>query len=248
MKPHQPNLGLRLILRTDQVEASLWRRLRYENVADCRLALFERHQSLAQAVAFGELRRRPAYGLERSDLLHLAYGGLLEAIDRYDPRRSVPFEAYARPRIRGAISDGLAQATESSAQFFARMRMERERVRSLRDNAELAEDPLKALSDLAVGLALGFVMQSSERQNGEPLEAPTALEPYDTLAWRELEIGLFEAIALLPQTERTIVEQHYLHETPFNQIAALLGLSKGRISQLHAAALQKIRSSLKQTR
>jgi RNA polymerase sigma factor for flagellar operon FliA len=45
----------------------------------------------------------------------------------------------------------------------------------------------------------------------------------------------------LPDKERTVIEWHYVEGKKFECLAEKLGLSKGRISQLHAQALLRMR-------
>ncbi|MET0183798.1 MAG: sigma factor, partial [Caulobacterales bacterium] len=104
MTPSADSIGLKLLEIARAVESSLWRRLRFENDSACREALFNRYIRFARSVAAQEWRRRPAYGLERQDFDQLAFGGLLDAIDNFDPLHGASFESFARARIRGAIS------------------------------------------------------------------------------------------------------------------------------------------------
>lgn len=247
MKRRPRPLGLRLVERAEAVEASLWRRLRLDSDGACREMLFDRYLELARAVARGERRRRPAYGLDRADLEQLAFRGLLEAIDRYDPLRGSPFPAYARPRIRGAISDGASHSSETSAQFSARRRIESERLRSLKagdrdKSAENGEDYLAQLAELAAGIAIGLM---AENAAGFHEGAGSGLDAYESLAWRELQINLAREVERLPDRERTVIRQHYLNGVAFSEIARMMGLSKGRISQLHGSALKRVRERLK---
>lgn len=234
--------GLRLLERPAQVEAALWRRFRYEQEEGCRTSLFERYTSLARSIARHELRRRPPHGLDRSDFEQLAFSGLLEAIDRFDPMRGAPFEAYARHRIKGAIADGAARSSEGAAQFNARKRAERDRLTSLMPG-EQSENPIAALADLASALAIGLIADHarvSSAANG------AALEPYETLAWRETELRVLAEIEKLGDRERIVMQQHYLNDVPFTEIAKLLRLSKGRIAQIHRAAIERVRVRVRQ--
>jgi RNA polymerase sigma factor FliA len=242
-----PRAGLKLIERPSGVEASLWRRFCFEREAICRELLFDRYLGLARAIARGEYRRRPAYGLERGDFEQLAYGGLLEAIDRYDPLRGAPFEAFARPRIRGAIADGLAVSSEGGAQASHRRRLELERLRSLQAAAASAGtagqsgDFVSELADLAAALAIGIIAENVKLSQA----MGSGLGAYETLAWRDLQLSVLKAIELLPDNEKAIMTHHYMEGVSFTRIAQVLGLSKGRVSQLHAAALSRVRERLK---
>lgn len=89
--------------------ASLWTACKSGDAA-ARCTLIEHYAGLP-----GRLARRlhpagvTAVGPE--DLESAGMLGLIDAVDRYQPGREVPFEAYATLRIRGAILDELRSAT-----------------------------------------------------------------------------------------------------------------------------------------
>lgn len=233
--------GLDILLIPPREEAALWRRLRFEREFRCREQIFTRYRDLARSIAARQIRRRPRNGVELNDMEQFAYEGLLQAIDRYDPLRGIAFGAFARRRIVGSIADGASQMNEIDAQYSHRRRVEAERARSLASDG--AADPLRALSDLVSGLALGLILDGTnlvEAENGAD-QRPGA---YETLAWRELQALLARGIDRLPERERTIIRQHYENGVSFTHIAQLLGLSKGRVSQLHATALGRLRARL----
>ncbi|WP_371395846.1 sigma-70 family RNA polymerase sigma factor [Fretibacter rubidus] len=233
------NSGLSLVEKPQNVEASLWRRFRYDDDLACRERLFNSYKSLANQIARKQFSRRPSYGLEFCDFEQFAFTGLLEAMDRFDPLKNVPFQAYARYRILGSITDGLSHSSEGGAQYSYKRRMETERLRSLKvSNSD--EDALTQISNLAVGLALGFILEDvGVSQSG--VGADPAPNAYETLSWRELQAKLTGEIENLPSIEKTVIKQHYLSGVAFVQIAQLLNLSKGRVSQLHKSAVIKLK-------
>jgi len=88
----------------------LWVRCRAGD-AQARAALIERYLPLARALS----RRVRMVGSPLSDsddLASAAVIGLIDAVDRFEPVRGVPFEAYAALRIRGAIIDELRRVDE----------------------------------------------------------------------------------------------------------------------------------------
>lgn len=236
--------GLDLLLVPPRVEASLWRRLRFERELRCREQIFTRYRGLARSIAVRQLRGRPRNGIEQGDMEQFAYEGLLHAIDRFDPLRGIPFGAFARRRIIGSIADGASQMNEADAQYSYRRRVENERARSV---AADSADPLRALAQLATGLAIGLMLEGTNLVGGEH-GADLRPNAYESLAWRELQALLVREIARLPDRESVIVRQHYENGVSFTHIAQLLGLSKGRVSQLHASALAKLRMRMRHKR
>src|SRR3984893_11556264 len=57
----------------------------------------------------GRMGIPPTTMLDFEDLMGYGMIGLINAIDRYDPARGVPFEPFATSRIRGAVIDQLRQ-------------------------------------------------------------------------------------------------------------------------------------------
>lgn len=232
--------GLEVVVDPVRAEASLWRRFRFEDDLRCRETLFNRYFVLARAIAKRLFHQRMTARLERGDFDQFACEGLLQSLDRFDPLLGVPFSAYARRRIVGSIASGIATMSEIDAQLTYRHRVEQERLRSLMISDE---DPIAALSDLAVGLALGLMLEGTGMIDGANRSDPRP-NAYDSLAWREAQAILHREIVNLPEQEATVVRQHYDHGLPFAQIAQLLNLSRGRISQLHRAALERLRKRL----
>lgn len=226
-------------------ELSLWQSMR-QGSQDARERLFAAYLPFARSVAGRFYKRRSGGDIEHQDFVQLACAGLLEAMDRYDPTLGVPFRGFAAHRIKGSLLDGLGKLNEVREQLGFQHRMRQERTRSL--TAEAADklspgEALEALAELAVGLALGFMLEGTGLYQNEEDAAP---EPcaYDSLAWKRLVARLTEELVRLPERDRTIVRLHYLEEVSFDQIATLLGLSKGRISQVHKAALALLRKRI----
>lgn len=89
--------------------AQLWARCRAgDNSA--RGALIERYAPLAKACA-RRVRIESAM-IDADDIYSSALLGLIDAVDRFEPDRGVPFEGYASLRIRGAILDELRRVDE----------------------------------------------------------------------------------------------------------------------------------------
>ena len=247
MKRRALGAGLKLLVDECRVEAALWRAHLDAPSPTSRCALFMRYMAFGRRVAHDEWYRTGGHGLERDDFEQLANEGLLQAIDRFDATREARFEGYARHRIRGCILNALAKASEASSQFSYRKRVERERLRSLRTKTDPSLPPLAQLADLAVMVALGELLGARAEIEPDQLasDAPTAFE---TLAWNQLCGEVDKRMAQLPQNEAFVLDQHYRHGLQFQQVAELLGVSKGRISQLHAQGLAKLRRYLSHQR
>ena len=211
-----------------------------------RAALVDAYTPLVRRLAAKCYARRVGAELEFADLVQLGMVGLLEAIDRYAPERGVRFETFATYRVEGAILNGLPAYSELQRQLEFRRHMVNERSASiqLRDDApRTADSALLRLADLAVGLALGFALEDSGMY--QPAEASLPDNAYARIELQQLRARLATLVKELPEGERRVIERHYFQQMPFEDIAACVKLTKGRISQLHRAGLKRLHELLR---
>ena len=232
-------------------EAALWRAVRTQSSPAARESLFTLHRDFARKIARRHFLDSRTGDIEQDDLRQLAYAGLLEAIDRFDPDRGVPFRGVAARRISGSILDGLAKMSEVREQISFRNRARAERARSLSISAAEADalsagDALALLTEIAAGLALGFMLEDAGLVVSEE-QADTRPSAYESLAWKEVVRRVAGEVADLSEREQLIMRRHYADGLTFEQIGPLLGLTKGRVSQLHKAAIVRLRTRLVRT-
>lgn len=103
------------------------------------------------------------------------------------------------------------------------------------------------MRELIIGVALGFMLEDASDSS---LEIAAAADPsaYERAVWNQLLAELDRRLTDLPPRERLILQYHYRQDVSFTEIAKLLGVSKGRISQLHAQAMKRLRSQLSKFR
>jgi RNA polymerase sigma factor for flagellar operon FliA len=223
----------------DEEAHALWARFATSREPGARARLIERYLPLARTIAARAYRKRADESVSFNDYLQYAHTGLIEAIDRYDPAREASFQTYSSHRIRGAILDGLAHESEQAAQrSYWRTRIH-ERMDSLTQEDWQNAD-LLALASLTTGLAIGFLLDQVDEQVDE---APCS-NPYAATELAQLRREVHEAVGMLPERERQIIEMHYFAQQEFQSIASSFGVTKGRISQLHGQALTRIRARL----
>jgi RNA polymerase sigma factor FliA len=233
-------------------EAALWQRLRDSGDASARDALLALHLPYARVVAKVYYSKRYHDEIEFGDYLQYASVGMLEALERYDPARGVQFRTFAARRMHGAILNGLERLTEKQQQIAARQRLRAERLQDLKALAaqeggsapQGAQQLLRYVSDVGIGLALCWMLDGTSMVDAS--EASASIPFYQSVAVRQLRERLLQAVESLPVQERTVVRSHYLQEMPFEEIAAMLRLSKGRISQIHKQALLRLRGLVRE--
>jgi RNA polymerase sigma factor for flagellar operon FliA len=230
-------------------EAALWQEWRASGDAALRERLLLLHLPFARTIAAMAYARRFHDEIEFGDYLQLATVGMLESLDRFDPARGVLFRTFAARRMQGAILNGLERLTEKQQQIAARQRVRNERLQDVKAMAlqqaaggaapQGAQQLMKFVAEAGIGLALCWMLEGSGMLQ-EPERSET-LPFYRSVAIRQLRERLLQAVESLPPQERTVIRNHYLQQLPFEEIAGMLQLTKGRISQIHKQALLRLR-------
>jgi RNA polymerase sigma factor FliA len=226
-------------------EQRIWRAYRESRDPELREKLFAMNLDYAKAIAARLYRNRPRDDVEFKDYYQFACVGLLESIDRYIPDGEAQFRTYCTRRIEGNVLDGIERLTDAQQQIALSRRMARERLDSIRPRyvSRDASSVLTALAEAAVGLAIGFMLEDTGMYAAAEDEACRAPSAYDTLEWRQARSRMRQFVDYLPPRERQIIQYHYLQGLRFEQIASLLGISAGRVSQLHREAILSLRSA-----
>lgn len=226
-------------------ERALWDRYRREPGRIDREALIVRYTPYATMLAAKYYAGRHVYEIEFEEFRQYALVGLLESIDRYDPAYGAMFKTYAAHRIRGAILNGIEKYNEQQQQISARSRLREERCKELMSEVgQEQEDPFARLVDTAIGLAIGYMLEDSGLfQHTEPGYEDNAYRKYELDELVRLVRSLVET---LPEQEQAVVRGHYLEQMRFDEIAIRMGLTKGRISQIHHRALKRMRENYQQ--
>jgi RNA polymerase sigma-B factor len=186
--------------------------------------------------------RYRVHGAERDDLVQVGSIGLLNAIERFDPKRGDEFAAFAVPTIAGEIKRHLRdrsktvrlprQLEEASARLPAVREQMTARLGRAPDSRELAEGLGVAEADLPV-------LESPGDLPEEALEGSTNGE-------LESHLELTGAFDVLDETERRIVYLRFVREVSRREAAAELGMSADQLRRRTRAALAKLRAELEE--
>ncbi|MBW8311255.1 MAG: sigma-70 family RNA polymerase sigma factor [Rhizobium sp.] len=216
-------------------EYELWRRFLRDGDEEARDYLFLKYMPWARRIAGSVYARLRVPQLEWADFAQNAALGMMEAMSRFDPDRGLDFIAYAKLRVRGAVFNGVRIYLTGTDRATDPGRFE-QRLESIAEPGQKGrqDDVLLSFSDAVVSLGLGYLLESS----GQPEDLCAA---DDGLALRRV---IQEAMEELADRDRLVLGAHYLGHVPFQDIASRLGLTKGRVSQIHKAALARLRQIL----
>lgn len=229
---------------TAQELKSLWTKYKESGEVEARNALAEKYLPLVKIVC-GRLAVSLPGHVDKDDLLQSGFFGLLDALERFDPKRQIKFETYAGVRIRGAMLDylrakdwlpvSLRQKIRRMEQTAQRLETELSRAPTERELSEALEISLVDLQTLSRQAKAATVMVLDEYL---PNEAANATELF------ELKETLSAAIERLPEKERLTVTLYYYEELTLKEISRVMHLTEARISQLHSKALLHMREYL----
>jgi len=223
----------------DPDEIPLWEKIRFHDCKKSRSIIIEKYMPFARKIAGALYANRGARELEFDDFMQLAFVGLVEAVDTFNHELEANFRTFSSYRIRGSVLNSVHTLTESSAQGAYRKRYMEDRVRSISAGKESGgSDKFMEMMDITVGLALGYLLEDSNIVKNEQSEVDN---PYNRLVIKRLQEKLLSIIERLPEKELKIIKYHYLEHFSFREISEMLNLTKGRVSQLHKMALEKIR-------
>lgn len=222
-------------------------------------ALVMAHVDLVKAMA-SRLGRRLPTQVEISELVSVGVLGLIDAATRYRPSLGVPFDAFARRRIHGAMLDALRGLDWVPRSVRKLQRDVDDTLRKLRHS--LGREP----QELEIATALGVTVPEYDQmldelrsadvaairrvggtaENGGVLEMAIAPEggPYVQLERSELRARLAQALGQIPERERHILALYYEQELTLAEIGRVIGVGESRVSQLRTQAIARLRSMM----
>lgn len=204
-----------------------------------------------------EVMARVPGHVDRDDLTSAGLTALVQAAQGFEADRGVPFARYASTRVRGALLDELrgidwaTRAVRRTARGLdetrARLAQSLGRVPS---DAEVAsaqgisvEDVLANREDLARAQVMSLEADDARGSYASTLVSATPT-PEQAVQHAELLAYLADAVAELPERLRRVVEGYFLAEQPMAELAAELGVTESRISQLRAEAMVLLRDGI----
>jgi RNA polymerase sigma factor for flagellar operon FliA len=217
--------------------------------------LIRKHLPLVGHLVRELLQRLPAH-VNRDDLVSAGMPALVTAARAFDPAHGVPFGRYAGSRIRGALLDELrsldwaSRAVRSRARRMETVRQElTATLRRTPTRPELAAALGSSVDDVDsvdddVQRAMVLSLQGFAVGTTDDLVVESGPGPEELLLHNERLDYLRAAVDALPERLRAVVDSYFLQERPMAEIAAELGVSESRISQLRAEALVLLRDGM----
>lgn len=239
---------------------ALWAAFRAEPSEESLVALMDHHIPLIRRVVRQMAIYRSAT-IDLEDLMQHALMGLWTAIGRFDETRGVPFEAYAMPRIRGAVHDALRRhdpLTRTERDLLKKLnQITQDHLQECHEAPD--EETLAGLAGLEIGrmrrlmvraqpwISLDALMEAGNGSFGslaDRLPDDRAPDPRQETIRRERIARFRTAFKRLPVRQQKILYLYYFEDLTLKEVGAIMDLSEARICQLHAATLLALKAML----
>ena len=198
--------------------------------------------------------------MDQDDLVSIGVIGLMDAIDRFDSSKNVPFEAYAALRIKGTVIDELRKSGRVSRDKIDKLNQYYQTKEDLEKTLMRTPDEREVIEELGLDqkqvsklhetvhyLSTMSLESTIYTKDGEGFSLIDFIEdrdsgtPEDRVMNAELRAILTEAIKILNEREQTILNLYYVESLSLKEIAYILDVSVPRVSQLHGKILLKLR-------
>lgn len=213
---------------------------------------------IASRVMFGKNKY-----MEYEDLVSYGMIGLIDAINKFDNNKGMKFSSYASIRIKGAMIDELRKNRPISKGAMDKLNRYNKAIEELQN--ELLREPTNNEISKHLGISLSEVAEVENYINyismvslenvifsdDEDINLMGVIEdknspsPDSYLEDKEkLEI-LTEAIELLKEKDRMILNLYYYEGLTLKEIGKVLEVSESRVCQLHSRAIRNLRECMK---
>ncbi|MEB3244845.1 MAG: FliA/WhiG family RNA polymerase sigma factor [Vampirovibrionales bacterium] len=204
--------------------------------------------------------------ISQEDLISYGIIGLIESIERFDPKRGLKFETYAVTRIRGSIIDqlrvqdwvprGVRKRSKDLSEAMGRLEMKLGRAPTDEELCSALNVTLPKLRTMiAESNNLMLSLDEHWRDDGsgdsnmsliDSVVDTNSPDPHGMYEAQELQARLAQAIDGLPEREKLLIALYYHENMTLKEIGEIISVSESRVCQLHAQAILRLRNRLNQ--
>ena len=213
------------------------------------------NMNLVKKIAW-HMHGRVRSAMEIEDLMQIGYYGLVTAAQKYSPQEGATFASYAVLRIRGAIVDHLRKSSNLCRTTIQMQQKQKKAVESLLRS--LQREPLPSEIAEKMGLELNEYREWEKAFNANVHQSLDEVydeysmwfvskdnTPEENLDRSQLKSILTEALKELPEKEAMVIQLYYVEELNVYEIAKVMEITTGRVSQIKKSAVSLLRSHIK---
>ena len=194
--------------------------------------------------------------IEIDDLIQIGMLGLVTAAKNFTEKPGVTFSSYARIRIKGEIVDFLRKNSNLCRSTIVNKQKYDKSFEKLQKN--LNRDPHDHELMQELNIEVNELHRWKEAFAANKLENLDAVydefsiwflskenDPEEKFNELELRDALLKALKKLEKIEALVIQLYYVEELNVYEIAKILDLTNGRISQIKSLAIKKLRNEIK---
>lgn len=253
-----------MALSQDQLQQT-WREYKVYKNPHARDELINHYSYLVKITA-GRLVTSIPGGMDRDDLVSSGVIGLIKSVDQFDPARDVKFETYAIALIRGAILEmlrdedwvprSIREKLKALDRAMTHLETKNGHEPTVRELAEYMIIPDEEVMELQVRLgrtsvySLDDIIGGGGSDGDEHVHFVEMIVDEDAstsgeVEGKELRRIMAAGVDKLPDRERLVIALYYFEGLTFKEIGRVLGVSESRVYQLHAQAMGRLRTFLR---
>lgn len=243
--------------------AEKWEEFFQKKQGDLRQEIILYYVPLVKGILRRMIVKAPAH-LDEEDLISFGFLGLIEAVDKFNPRMGVKFETYASYRIKGKIIDEIRKTNFFPRSTYKKVQVVNDAYRRLEQLdglvteekwADAAGMTLEELREVLVKISnlscisLDEVIKDCDTGNltvGKVVEAVDSPNPQVIVEQRELRNLLKKALLKLDEKDRLILALYYNERLTLKEIGKVLKVSESRVCQLHGRAVLRLKAHLEE--
>ena len=189
--------------------------------------------------------------IELDDLISAGCVGLMEGLRNFDGTHNIKLETFVENRIKGAIldelrrQDFLSRGLRQNVKLVENVKQKLEQslgreptIEEIAAKTGLSEEEIQNCLDIINNnLLINFDAVSHTLNNGED-------NPETLLEKKEIVSEISHHIGKLTEKEQLVLSLYYVEELTMKEVAEVLNITEGRVSQLHSQAIKKLKKIL----
>ena len=190
------------------------------------------------------------------DIIQIGMLGLISAAQNYTPVKDASFSSYASLRIRGEIVDYLRKNSSLCRSTIKMKKTAENAIENLNKKLGREPDTVEIAKEINIEhnkyLEWEAAFQASTIKNIDDIYdefsywfASKEDSPEQNINNKELKKILKNSLSLLNEKQAILIQLYYVEELNIYEIAKILDISTGRVSQIKSSALKLIRSKIK---
>ena len=238
----------------------LWDRYKQNKSIEARNEIVLQYTNLVRKIV---LRFKGSYNNfgQLDDMVNQGIIALIDAVEKFDPEMGNKFETFASLKIKGAIIDFMRKQdwvprnqrnlAKELDEIYNELYAARGYEPSKQEMADRMGVTLTNLDKILQQRHNSIILSYEEAINEKMMIASPLIindsdkeTPESGLLYEELKEKLIEAIDSLNEKERLVVSLYYYENLKLKEIAEVMSITESRVSQIHSAAIIKMKNRL----